>query len=111
MTAGGDAGASYLGGGCGGFTTSAPTFSVRYTAGRESLLRFYFVASSGDTTMIVNTPSGAYECDDDSFDTLNPTVDFEAAEGGRYDIWVGTFSQGVSIDGTLFVTERDTSHP
>lgn len=110
ITGGGPAGVSYLGGGCTGFTTSAPSFSVNYTSGAFPTLRFYFIGS-GDTTMIINSPSASYFCNDDSFGTLNPTIDFNSPSSGRYDIWIGTFSQGGSVGGTLYVTENTGNSP
>lgn len=110
ITAGGPANVSYLGGGCSGYTTSAPSFSVNYTSGPFPTLRFYFIGS-GDTTMIINSPSGSYFCVDDSFGTLNPTIDFNSPASGRYDVWIGTFNPGGSVGGTLYVTENTGNHP
>ena len=110
ITAGGPANVSYLGGGCSGYTTSAPSFSVNYTSGAFPTLRFYFIGS-GDTTMIINSPSGSYFCVDDSFGTLNPTIDFNTPSSGRYDVWIGTFNAGGSVGGTLYVTENTGNHP
>ncbi len=110
ITAGGPANVSYLGGGCSGYATSAPSFSVNYTAGAFPTLRFYFIGS-GDTTMIINTPGGSYYCVDDSFGTLNPTIDFNSPSSGRYDVWIATFAPGASIGGTLYVTENTGNHP
>jgi len=110
VTAGGDASTNYLGGGCQGYTTAAPTFSVNYTSGTVTMLRFY-VIGSGDTTMIVNSPAGTFSCVDDSFGTNNPTMDFNAPSSGRYDIWVATYNAGVTINGTLHVTEVSGNHP
>jgi uncharacterized protein YraI len=110
ITAGGPAGTSYLGAGCTGFTTASPSYSVTYTSGAFPTLRFYFIGS-GDTTMIINTPSGNYVCVDDSFGTLNPTIDFNTPSSGRYDVWIGTFSVGGSVGGTLYVTESTGNRP
>lgn len=110
VTGGGPVSVGYLGGGCTGFTTAAPTFSVNYTSGAFPILRFYF-SGGGDTTMIINTPGGSYVCVDDSFGTLNPTIDFNSPSGGRYDVWIGAFSEGSSYSGTLFVTESTANHP
>ena len=110
VSAGGPANVSYLGGGCSGYATSAPTFSINYTSGAFPTLRFYFIGSS-DTTMIVNTPSGSYFCVDDSFGTLNPTLDFQSPSSGRYDVWIGAFNAGGSVGGTLYVTENSANHP
>ncbi|HML25047.1 MAG TPA: hypothetical protein PKD09_25565 [Aggregatilinea sp.] len=101
---------SYLGGGCSGFTTSAPTFSFNYTAGAFPTLRFYFIGS-GDTTMVINAPSGSFYCVDDSFGTLNPTIDFNSPSSGRYDIWVGSYAMGTTASGTLYATENTGNHP
>lgn len=110
MTSGGSVDVSYLGGGCRGFATSAPDFSVSYTSGAFPLLRFYFVGN-GDTTMIINAPNASYFCNDDSFGTLNPTIDFNSPSSGRYDIWIGSFSQGAFVSGTLNVTESNANTP
>jgi uncharacterized protein YraI len=110
VTAGGPANVSYLGGGCSGYATAAPSFSVNYTSGAFPTLRFYFIGG-GDTTMIINTPGGSYVCVDDSFGTLNPTIDFNTPSSGRYDIWIGSFAAGASVGGTLYVTENTANHP
>jgi hypothetical protein len=109
-TSGGSIDASYLGGGCTGFVTASPDFSVNYTSGAFPTLRFYFVGS-GDTTMIINSPSGTYTCVDDSFGTLNPTIDFNTPSSGRYDIWIGSYASGTFVSGTLNVTENTGNHP
>jgi uncharacterized protein YraI len=110
ITSGGSVNVSYLGGGCSGFATSAPDFSLNYTSGAFPTLRFYFIGS-GDTTMVINSPSASYACVDDSFGTLNPTIDFNSPSGGRYDIWIGSYAPGTSISGTLYVTENTGNHP
>jgi hypothetical protein len=110
ITAGGPANVSYLGSGCTGFATSAPSFSVNYTSGAFPTLRFYFIGG-GDTTMIINSPSGSYFCNDDSFGTVDPTIDFNSPSSGRYDVWIGTFAAGGSVGGTLHVTENTGNTP
>ncbi len=110
ITGGGNANVAYLGGGCTGFATSAPSFSVNYTAGAFPTLRFYYIGNA-DSTMIINTPGGSYYCADDSFGTLNPTIDFNSPSSGRYDVWIGSFAQGTSVSGTLYVTENTGNHP
>lgn len=111
MTSGGDVNVSYLGGGCAGFATSSPDFRVNYSGGGATLLRFYFIGSSGDSTMIVNDPYGNFYCVDDSFGTLNPTIDFNNPAGGTYDIWVGSYTSGTFISGTLYITGNSGNHP
>jgi hypothetical protein len=110
ISSGGSVNVSYLGGGCTGFATSAPDFSIFYTSGAFPLLRFYYIGSS-DATLIINTPSGNYVCNDDSYGTLNPTIDFNGPVSGRYDVWIGSFSSGGGSSGMLFVTENSGNHP
>jgi hypothetical protein len=111
VTSGGSVDVSYLGSGCRGYATSAPDYSVNYTSGAFPTLRFFFLASSGDTTMIINAPDASFYCADDSFGTLSPTIDFQNPSSGRYDIWVGSYSSGDLISGTLYVTENTGNHP
>jgi hypothetical protein len=110
ITSGGSVDASYLGGSCLGFATSAPHFRLKYTSGSFPLLRFYFIGS-GDTTLIINNPNGGWHCVDDSYSTLNPTIDFNSPASGQYDIWVGSYSSGNFVSGTLYITEVDSNHP
>jgi hypothetical protein len=110
VTAGGPASVTYLGGGCTGHASAAPTFSVNYTSGAFPTFRFYYIGTA-DTTMIINTPGGSYVCVDDSFGTLNPTIDFNTPSSGRYDVWIGTYAAGGSDSGTLYVTENTGNHP
>jgi len=112
ITSGGPVDVNYLGGGCVGFATQAPDYSVNYTAGAFPTLRFYFIAdSAGDTALVINTPGGSYVCVDDSFGTLNPTIDFNSPSSGRYDIWVASYDPAAVISGTLYITENTGNHP
>jgi hypothetical protein len=114
VEAGGDIDVSaYLGGDCAGFVTAAPDVEITYTGSPGGLLRFYFLADEegADTVLVINDPTGEWWCSDDSFDTFNPTIDFLPAADGVYDIWVGTYSSGELIPGTLAITELDVNHP
>ena len=108
--AGGPVNVNYLGGGCSGYATSAPTFRLNYTSGAFPTLRFYFVGNA-DSTMVINTPGGSYFCVDDSFGTLNPTIDFNSPASGAYDVWIGSFASNTGISGTLYITESTANHP
>jgi hypothetical protein len=115
MISGGDVDVSYLGTdsegvACTGFATAQPDYSVRYTAGSASLLRFYF-EGAGDATLIINDPVGNWRCGDDSYGTVNPTIDFDSPISGRYDIWVGSYNQEQPVNGTLSITELESNHP
>lgn len=110
LVSGGSVDVSYLGGACVGYATAAPDFRLHYTSGGFSLLRIYFVGG-GDTTLIINDPFGGWHCSDDSFGALNPSLDFGSPASGQYDIWVGSYSVGTSVSGTLYVTEQEGNHP
>ena len=87
-----------------GFATSAPDYRVQYTAGGFNELRFFFVGQ-GDTTMVINGPDGQWYCNDDADGTLNPMIVFSGPQSGQYDIWVGSYTQGEFVPGTLYITE------
>ena len=112
MSGGGPVNVDYLGGACQGFTTQAPSYRYTYAGGPPTLLRFYFVGNAGtDPIVVVRGPSGTYQCGDDSFGTTNPTIDFNNPAAGAYDVWVGGFTAGSSVPGTLNATKNSTSHP
>jgi hypothetical protein len=112
VSAGGPINVDYLGGGCQGFTTQAPSYRFTYAGGSPTLLRFYNIGSAeADTVMVVRGPSGAYQCADDSFGTVHPTIDFNDPAAGTYDVWVGGFTAGSSIPSSLKATKNSTSHP
>jgi hypothetical protein len=111
MTSGGSVDVSYLGGSCSGFATVAPDLRINFGGGGASLLRIYFVGSSGDATMVVNDPYGNFYCVDDSFGTVNPTIDFNNPAGGSYDVWLGSYASGSPMSGTLYLTENSGNHP
>lgn len=94
---------------CRGYATSAPDYRIRLS-GSSSFIRFFFVGN-GDTTLVVNSASGNWYCDDDSFGTLNPSIDLNSPSNGTYDIWVGSFSSGRFISGTLYITELSSVNP
>ncbi|MEP7361207.1 MAG: hypothetical protein ABI744_06475 [Chloroflexota bacterium] len=111
MTTGGSIDVSYLGSSCSGFATSAPDLRVNFGGGGSPLLRLYFVGSNGDATIVVNDPYGNFYCVDDSFGTVNPTIDFNNPAGGSYDIWVGSYAASTLVSGTLYLTENSGNHP
>jgi hypothetical protein len=111
MTSGGTVNVSYLGGSCSGFATSAPDLRINFGGGGASLLRLYFVGSNGDPTMVINDPYGNFYCVDDSFGTVNPTIDFNNPAGGSYDVWIGSYASNATISGTFYITESSGNHP
>lgn len=103
ITSGGQYSAQNISGSCRGWIANAPDFSVTYQAGSFNLT--LGANSSSDTTLIVNDPYGNWYCDDDSGDGLNPLLTFTNPASGRYDIWIGSYSQGDYADATLSISE------
>lgn len=104
LRAGGDRPASQAASNCAGFITSAPDVRLNYEAG--SLPLIISVAASGDTTLVINGPDGRWYCDDDGgVNGLNPAVRFNNPSSGRYEIWVGTYSDGRTQDARLHISE------
>jgi serine protease Do len=106
MTSGGsvDVYSEGLGSGCTGYATSAPDFRLQWS-GSSSRLRIFFVPSgSDDTTLVVNTAGGQWRCNDD-YSGLDPLVELTNPSPGQYDIWVGSYSSGDYVAGTLYITE------
>lgn len=93
------------GGACNGYFADAPDMRVHYEAGDTYPLAFY-VDSRADTVLLVNTPDGAWHCNDDAV-ALNPAIEFDQPLAGQYDIWVGTFAptDGEYPPATLGITE------
>ncbi len=110
LTGGGNVPVAYLGG-CAGYTSSAPDYSVYYTSGAFPTLRFYFMGGGSDTTMVINTATASYICADDSYGTFHPTIDINNPVSGRYDIWIGGYNANTSVSGTLYITESTSNHP
>jgi len=74
-----------------GYITAAPNFSISYDArnmGRDLEFR---VESACDTTLLINDATAQWSFNDDS-NGLNPALRLSQAQSGRYDIWVGTYS-------------------
>lgn len=113
VVSGGDLDASTLGlaAGCNGWLTRQPDIIVRLT-GTSPMLRFYVTSNGGeDTTLVVNGADAQYHCNDDSYGGTNPSVDIANAGAGQYDVWVGSYQQGVRANAVLHVTELDQNHP
>ena len=103
ITSGGSINAENLGGGCGGYIANAPDLEITYDAGVLDL--WISVIGEDDTTLVINSPSGRWICDDDSGGDLDPSVHFNKAESGVYDIWVGTYGSTANKDTTLYISE------
>lgn len=111
MTTGGPVDVSYLGSSCTGFASVHPDLRINFGGGGAALLRIYFIGSNGDAAMVLNDPYGNYYCVDDSFGTVNPTIDFNNPAGGTYEVWIGSYAANTNISGTLYITGNSGNHP
>ncbi|MDD3876354.1 MAG: hypothetical protein PHT69_07010 [Bacteroidales bacterium] len=95
--------------GCAGFTTQRPHYKLNWK-GSSTNLRVFFEATDPeqDATLIIKTPNGAWIGNDDSRSGCNnPMLLLNEYGSGHYEIWVGSYSEGVSISGNLIITEND----
>lgn len=104
LQSGGSIDATRLGGDCKGMIASAPDYRINYTAG-TSLPLILSVASSTDTTLVVNGPDGRWYCNDDGPNGINPSVRFNHPTSGQYDVWVGTYGGSGLHAATLAISE------
>lgn len=100
---------------CEGHYNAAPTFSLNL-AQPTPYLRIFFVGESlagerVDPTLVVRMPDGRFYCGDDSFDTLNPTVNIIGnLATGTAQIWIGSYDADHAVSGTLVLT-RGSANP
>lgn len=94
---------------CRGYVTARPDYILHYTS-PAAFLRF-FVEAPGDTTLVINDGAGHWHCDDDTGGNANPMIDLPRPASGQYDIWVGSYSAGQQIRGTLNITELTSRRP
>jgi hypothetical protein len=84
---------------------AGPDVQLFYDAGSGDYLSFRFRAdSSNDTFLLVNDPDGDWWIMDDSEASLDPAFGIRNPPSGRYDIWVGTWTEGL-VSGTLEISE------
>jgi hypothetical protein len=75
-----------------GFITTEPSHSV--SIDRAGLPLQFRVTSASDTTLMIRSPNGEVQCDDDSGGGFNPMIQFGASVRGAYTVWVGHLSTG-----------------
>ncbi len=93
-----------------GYLDAAPAFNIAYTPTGAGLLRLFFLARD-DAVMAVRTPDGRWYCDDDTGGDSDPLIDIPAPPGGTYQVWLGSFSIGNYVSGTLYVTNQAAVTP
>lgn len=91
-------------GGAHAWVTTAPSYSVGFSAGKAPLT--IYVQSDTDTTLLINLPDSSWIANDDGPGTgRNPLIKILTPQSGRYDIWVGTFTRGITAPATLYISE------
>lgn len=93
---------------CRGYIGAQPQHVVMTRSG-FGFLRM-FVVSQGDTTLVVRAQNGMVYCNDDHFG-LNPSLDMQGLPPGRYDVFVGSYSQGAQNPYTLYLSENAGATP
>lgn len=109
VLAGGAFQASNANSGCNGYVTDEPSYQLSYSPG--SLGLGFYTNAEFDTTILINTPNGEWICNDDhdALENLNSGVYFEDPASGRYDIWVGAYSDSNNNrSAMLAITEYST---
>ena len=87
-----------------GYVAEAPDFDLFYTPTNYQL-SIYVTEASEDTVLLINDPAGDWYYSDDADNLGNrPGVLFPHPRAGLYDIWVGTYSGGLS-DAVLAISE------
>ena len=94
---------------CTGYAAAEP--DARFEWEGIGFLRFFFLPDQGgDTALVVHAPDGSWWCIDDTYGTLDPSLDFLNSNPGEYAVWVSTDQPNEQVPGTLYVTAWD-NHP
>lgn len=105
VRSGGNVDASRIDSSCRGYISGAPDVRLNFVAG-SALPLIISAASAADTTLVINAPDGRWYCDDDGGDQgMNPSVRFNRAQTGRYEIWVGTYGSQRIEPARLHISE------
>jgi hypothetical protein len=109
VSAGGNLSASNASSSCNGYVSNAPSYSLNFEPG--SLGLGIYINAEFDTTILINDPSGDWLCNDDYPElNLDGGWYFDNPESGRYDIWVGTYSESdAGRTAMLAITEYSDS--
>lgn len=88
---------------CRGYIGEAPDVRLNFQPG--SLPLIISVASSADTTLVINGPDGGWYCNDDGGVGTNPSIRWDTPMAGQYDIWVGTWGSEALREAVLVISE------
>ena len=91
IVAGGELDASVLGIECVGQIATAPDVHLDFESSGAPLS--FRVLSDFDSTLVINSATGDWLCDDDSAGDLNALVVIENPDYGAYDVWIGDYGE------------------
>jgi hypothetical protein len=96
--------------GCEGYMNAAPTMAITLLS-EQALLRLFFLpdGGTGDATLIMAAPDGSWYCNDDSYNSLHPTLSIVGAAPGTYQVWVGNYDASEPLAGALYLTRSSLS--
>lgn len=103
LRSGGSVDASTISSSCRGYIANAPDVRLHFSAG--SLPLIISAAAQADTTLVINAPNGNWYCNDDGGEGLNPSIRFDPAMSGRYEIWIGTYGSSSLEAARLSISE------
>lgn len=90
--------------GCTGHVSRAPDVKLSYTPGSSPLI--ISVASEADTTLVIQSPTGSWHCDDDGgVNGGNPAIRWSSPPSGVYAIWIGSYRSGAYSRARLHISE------
>lgn len=105
VNGGGDVDASTLDAGCVGYINEDPVVTLNWSGTAEFVEVFFY--SDHDPTLVIQTPDGAYACNDDANDLLlDPSIQANNPPAGEYKIWVGSYAAEQLIPGFLVLTTK-----
>jgi heat shock protein HslJ len=105
VNGGGELNASALGGECNGYINPSPVVRVNWQG--EADISNIFFYSDHDPTLIIQSPDGAFHCNDDANRLLlDPSITFQKPQKGVYNIWVGSYYPDQLLPGMLIITTR-----
>jgi serine/threonine protein kinase len=87
-----------------GYVAQTPDYELNFSAGSSADPLIIKVGEAeGDTVILVRTPGGQWEYNDD-FEDMNAGIRFDNPESGRYKIWIGSYNNEF-VQSTLHITE------
>ena len=89
-----------LGYNCLGFAAPDPDFIVTIDERLERLT--FLIASTADSTLVINLPNGSWSCNDDT-NGMNPALVYFNAAPGAYQIWIGSYAKDTYDEAVLYL--------